>query len=243
MSHQFFFSPNIIANLPVPREGFEVVQDIAEPRLRLYITSRGIKTFFTRKRVRGRDVRIIIGRWPDISVEDARHAVSEKIAESSVPIKIRRKKIVFEKLFASFVSRKVNRAHESVKKLERAVLRHWSFLIPREIDEITADELLKIHESTAKNAGIATANRMLEIMKSFFKFAAEQGYIVRNPAAGLEKFTENRRHHDLTVEEFARLMDAIKKEENYVLRSAFLMLAFGFAPKSAVFSMRWKDFD
>ena len=243
MSHQFFFSPHIIGSLPVPSTGFDVVQDIAEPRLRLYVTSRGVKTFFTRKRVRGRDVRIIIGRYPETSVEDARHAVSEKIAESAAPIKVRRNRIVFDRLFAAYLSRKVNRAEESLIKLKRATLRHWAPLMSREVMDITADDLAVVHKKVAETAGIATANRMLEILKSMFKFAIEQGHITKNPTAGLEKFTENRRNRDLTNEEFSRLMNAIKKEKNYVLRAAFLMLVFGFAPKSAIFAMRWRDFD
>jgi|GEM_PF-541256 len=243
MSHQFFFSPHIIGSLPVPATGFDVVQDIAEPRLRLYITSRGIKTFFTRKRVRGRDVRIIIGRFPDVSVEDARNAVSEKIAESAAPVKVRRNRIVFDRLFAIYLSRKVNRTEESLMKLKRTASRHWASLMQREVADITSDDLAAIHEKISETAGIATANRMLEILKSMFKFAIEQGHITKNPAADLEKFTENRRHRDLTNEEFSRLMNAIKKEKNYTLRSAFLMLVFGFAPKSAIFAMRWRDFD
>ena len=75
MAHQFYFNPYILDNLPAPTKGFDVVQDISEPRLRMYITSRGIKTFFVRKRVRGKDKRILIGNYPAIDIEDARSAV------------------------------------------------------------------------------------------------------------------------------------------------------------------------
>ena len=66
MAHQFYFNPYILDNLPAPATGFDVVQDISEPRLRMYITSRGVKTFFVRKRVRGKDKRILIGKYPDV---------------------------------------------------------------------------------------------------------------------------------------------------------------------------------
>ena len=45
MAHQFFFNPFILDNLPAPATGFDVVQDMSEPRLRMYVTSRGVKTF------------------------------------------------------------------------------------------------------------------------------------------------------------------------------------------------------
>ena len=60
MAHQFYFNPYILDNLPAPQTGFDVVQDVSEPRLRMYITSRGVKTFFVRKRVNRKDKRIII---------------------------------------------------------------------------------------------------------------------------------------------------------------------------------------
>ena len=35
MAHQFFFNPFILDNLPAPATGFDVVQDLSEPRLRM----------------------------------------------------------------------------------------------------------------------------------------------------------------------------------------------------------------
>ena len=71
MAHQFFFNTYILDNLPSPEVGFDVVQDLSEPRLRMYITQRGVKSFFVRKRVHGRDKRIIIGNYPQMDIEDA----------------------------------------------------------------------------------------------------------------------------------------------------------------------------
>lgn len=243
MSHQFFFSPYILDNLRVPASGLDVVQDIAEPALRLYITGRGIKTFFTRKRVHGRDIRIIIGRYPALSVEDARHKVAGAILDATAPIPIRRNKIVFDKLFSVYSARKINRSAASMEKLKRMAARHWAPLLNREVADITADDLAAVHNQIMKNAGAPTANRMLEIMKSMFKFAVLHGHILKNPAISLEKFAESRRKIKFGPLEFERLLAAIKKEKDVLLRSAFLMLFFGFAPKSKIFAMRWRDLD
>ena len=96
MAHQFFFNTYILDNLPSPESGFDVVQDLSEPRLRMYITSRGVKSFFVRKRVNGRDKRIIIGNYPGTDIEDARSKVVEVLNEVSKKIPIRRKKISFK---------------------------------------------------------------------------------------------------------------------------------------------------
>jgi hypothetical protein len=243
MSHQFFFSPHILDNLSVPKAGFDVVQDISEPRLRLYVTARGAKTFFIRKRVRGKDERIIIGRYPDVSIEDARAQVVRKIAAASAPIPARRNRIIFDRLFQVFSARKINRSSGSMQKLNRAVARHWNGLMKCEVLSIKMDSLLEVHEKIRAEAGAATANRMLEIMKSMFKFAVERGHIYENPAENLKKFSEARRKAKFGPIELAKLQKAVKKEKDPILRTAFLMLLFGFAPKSAIFSMRWRDLD
>ncbi len=243
MSHQFFFSPNILDNLPAPQVGFDVVQDVLEPRLRLYITARGIKTFFTRKRVHGKDERIIIGRWPNISIEDARAEVLKKISAASTPVPIRRNGIMFDKLVQVYMNQKIRRSADGFKKLERAAARHWAPLMQSKVLSITTKDLEKIHENIRTNAGIATANRMLEILNSIFKFACENGHIRENPVKEIKKFQKITKKSKFGAREFARVLSAIKKEKNPVLRCAFLMLVFGFARKSEIFAMRWRDLD
>ena len=39
------------------------------------------------------------------------------------------------------------------------------------------------------------------------------------------------------------MLAAINEEENLTMRAAFLMLIYGFAPKTKVFRMRWEDLD
>ena len=80
MAHQFFFNTYILDNLPSPEKGFDVVQDISEPRLRMYITQRGVKSFFVRKRINGCDKRIIIGNYPQMDIEEARTKVAEVLS-------------------------------------------------------------------------------------------------------------------------------------------------------------------
>lgn len=59
----------------------------------MYITSRGVKTFFVRKCVRGKDKRILIGKYPDVDIEDARSAVPSILENASKKKPVRRKKL------------------------------------------------------------------------------------------------------------------------------------------------------
>lgn len=240
MAHQFFFNPYILDNLPTPSKGFYVVQDLSEPRLRLYITSRGVKSFFVRKRVHGRDKRIIIGKYPDVDIEEARAKVPEILNQASKKIPIRHKQISVKKLFDLYLENKVRRNWYSKDKLERAINRHLIKLFDKKISEVTSSDIANV---ITEINGPAIAGRMQELLQSVFNYAIDLGYIKKNPVVGLQKVTQNRRVRPLNKQGLLKLFKAINQEENQILRAAFLMLIYGFAPKSKIFSMQWQDLD
>ena len=240
MAHQFFFNPFILDNLPAPATGFDVVQDLSEPRLRMYITSRGIKTFFVRKRVHGRDKRIIIGNYPAIDIEAARGAVPEILAQAMQKPKVRRKKITLGKFLDIYMANRIRRNSYSRYKLERAIGRHLKPLMDKNISGITSNDVADVIKNIS---GRAIAGRMQELLQSVFKYAIDTGYLRENPVLAVPKVQQNRRVRPLNKSGFHRLIDAINREESPNLRAAFLMLVYGFAPKSQVFSMQWRDLD
>lgn len=240
MAHQFFFNSYILDNLPAPRAGFDVVQDVSEPRLRMYITSRGVKTFFVRKRVNGKDKRIIIGNYPDMDIEDARSAVQSVLDTAMQKPITRRRKITFQKFIEIYLEKCVRRGEDSRTKLERAIKRHLSDLFDKNVSEITSDDIQNI---IAKIDGAAIAGRMLELLQSVFKFALENGYVKNNPVIDIPRVEQNRRVRPLNRNGLLRLVAAIEKMDDLNLRAAFLMLIYGFAPKSKIFAMRWEDLD
>lgn len=240
MAHQFFFNPFILDNLPAPSVGFDVVQDLSEPRLRMYITSRGVKTFFVRKRVHGRDRRIIIGNYPDVDIETARGTVPEILARAMQQPVQRRHKITFKKFLNIYMTNRVRRSGYSRDKLERAVQRHLSQLFDKNLSDIKSDDIVAV---ISKIDGRAIAARMQEFLQSVFKYAIELGYVKENPVASLPKIQQVRRVRPLNKSGFQRLIRVISRESSPVLRAAFLMLVYGFAPKSQVFAMQWRDLD
>lgn len=240
MAHQFYFNTYILDNLPAPAKGFDVVQDMEETRLRLYVTSRGVKTFFVRKRVNGKDKRIIIGNYPEIDVDDARNAVITVLENASKKSVVRRKKISFKEFLDLYLKNKVRRSEDSYMKLLRSVNRHLVDLFDKNISDISTDDLQDV---VSKISGLAIASRMQELLQSVFKYAVEQGYVKQNPAIGLEKIKQNRRVRPLNKSGLRKLIKVIEKQEDVVLRGAFLMLIYGFAPRSKIFSMAWDDLD
>ena len=240
MAHQFYFNPYILDNLPAPAKGFDVVQDISEPRLRMYITSRGVKTFFVRKRVRGKDKRILIGKYPDVDIEDARSAVPQILENATKKPPVRRKKITFKQFLDLYLANKVRRGEDSHMKLVRAINRHLVPLFEKKIADIKTDD---VRACVQNIHGVAIAARMQELLQSVFNYAIDMGYVKSNPVLALDKIKQNRRVRPLTRAGLQRLIVAINKIDDVILRAAFLMQVYGFAPRSKIFAMSWEDLD
>ncbi|MBR1380433.1 MAG: integrase family protein [Alphaproteobacteria bacterium] len=240
MAHQFFFNPYILDNLPAPRSGFDVVQDVSEPRLRMYITSHGIKTFFVRKRINGCDRRVIIGKYPDMDIEDARSAVQSVLDVAMQKPIVRRKKLTFRQVLDLYLENRVRRGEDSKTKLIRAINRHFVQLFDKNICDITVTDARAVIDAIS---GAAIAARMQELMQSVFKYAVQTGYLKNNPISDLPKIPQHRRTRPLNRSGMQRLIAAIRREPSDVFRAAFLMLIYGFAPRSRVFSMQWEELD
>ena len=240
MAHQFFFNPYILDNLPSPANGFDVVQDLSEPRLRMYITSHGVKTFFVRKRVHGHDTRIIIGNYPDVDIESARAAVTTVLENAAKKPIVRRKQITFKQMVDLYIANRIRRSEDSQTKLVRSINMHLSSLFDKMLPDISRDDVANV---IGKINGRAIAARMQDLLQSILKYAIEQGYIKENVADGLPKIEQNRRVRPLNKSGVQRLVAAIEREQDIFMRAAFLMLVYGFAPRSKVFSMQWEDLD
>ena len=75
---------------------------------------------------------------------------------------------------------------------------------------------------------VASQNRVLSTIKSFFKFLHREGYLPHNPAEGLEYAREPRRlpRHVLTPREAKRILDSIDTSHERGYRDRTLMEVF-----------------
>ena len=153
---------------------------------------------------------------------------------------MRRKKIPFKDFIDLYFQNKVRRGEDSLNKLKRAVHLHFQNLYQINIQDINADD---VQNALGNIDGRAMAARMQELLQSVFNYAINTGYRKTNPMESIAKIAVVRRERNLRKSDFHRLFSAISQEENINLRAAFLMLIYGFAPKTKVFKMRWEDLD
>ncbi|MBR0212958.1 MAG: hypothetical protein IJQ55_05125, partial [Alphaproteobacteria bacterium] len=164
----------------------------------------------------------------------------EVLNEVSKKIPVRRKKMSFKDFVNLYLEHKVRRGEDSLNKLKRAINLHFKDLFEKNIQDLNSADLKKSLDGIS---GRAMAARMQELLQSIFNYAVDTGYRKDNPVNSLERIKVERRVRKLNKFGLNKLMNAINKEKDINLRSAFLMLIYGFAPKTKIFKMRWEDLD
>jgi integrase len=247
MANKFNFTKTEIQKLPAPEKGMATYKDTKEKGLSLYVTKSGAKTFFIRKRINGRDERIILGAFPDISVENARKKALQakaKVSEGKHPNEHKNKlrdEITFEELFREYMERYSKKNKRSWQYDNREIQKFLPYWFKRKISTIGQQDVRALHEKLREENGLYQANRMLERVRAIFNKAIEWGWDGKNPASGIKKYREKTRDRFIQPNEMPLLFNALGIEENTTARDYILMSLMTGARKSNVLSMRWQD--
>jgi integrase len=241
----FNFTKQSLLKLKPPRKGRIYLHDAQERGLSAYITERGVITFFVRKRISGKDQRIHLGHFPDLSIENARKkalAVKADIAKGIDPDEAKRKlkqDITFGQMFDAFMARYSKPFKKTWRSDEQLIGRFLSHLLRRKACQISRIEILELHEKVGRENGFYQANRLLEKVCAIYNKAIEWGWEGTNPAKGIKKFKEKSRGRFLRKDEVPRFFNALAQEENHTVRDYILISLLTGARKGNVLAMFW----
>jgi integrase len=123
-----------------------------------------------------------------------------------------------------------------------AYLEDWK---TRKLSDIRRKDAVALHLKVGEDHGHYSANRLIALLRKMFNLAQIWGIYQgdENPATGIEMFSEKKRERFVRPDELPRLMAALKTEENFYIRSAFLLCLLTGARKGEVLSMKWEDID
>lgn len=228
--------------------------DAACKGLILEVRATGGKTYYLRYQdKRGKTRQIRLAQESDVSLQQAR-----KLAEA------RRKEVAWGRdpaaerdeakkvpTFSTFTAQYLEfvQGYKRSWQTDESLLRNH--LIPRfgkkYMDEITRDDIVKMHRSRLEEgAKPGSANRLLIMMRYIFNLALrwETPNLKSNPTKGVPLYEENnKKERYLSNDEAQRLYQAVCDSGSPMLRYIVPMLILTGARKREVLDAQWEDFD
>jgi len=255
-THKLNFTKRSLELLPVRNDGGRLtVFDEHTAGLGFTVFPSGVRSFFHLRLVRGYPQRTTIGRFPDLSVEQARGKASElntALAKwrlngyaGETPFETRHDPTL-DDLATQYVERQI-RAHaahpdRAAKAVEWQVAKYLASWRNRKIGSIRKADIVGLHERLGRECGKPTANRTVQMMRAMFYWAEEAGlWQGVNPAAGVKFFHESKRTRFLQPDELPRFFATLAKEKNVDLRDFVNLAMWTGARRGDVFSMRWEN--
>lgn len=231
------------------KSAFDSYYDTKERGLVLLVTSNGVKTFYLLTKIQGRTLRIKIGRFPELTVTNAREVAQTykaQLAKGEDP-EVKKKQLKAEltlgELFKMFMERYSKPQKQSWKEDERTINKYYHHWFNRKLSAISKYDVSLYHNQLRAKRGIYVANRMLERLKAMYNKAIEWGWNGENPAIGIKMFKETKRERFILPHEFQSFFAAVEAEPDPHIRAFFLLLLYTGARRSNVLAMRWDQID
>ncbi len=242
------FRKDVLNNLKPPLKGRSYYHDAKSGILSGCLTSKGSFTFYTRKRVEGRDIRMFIGGYPSLTIEQARKKAQElvgQVASGKNPYEEKRKEkalnMLFGEFFKEYMERYSKKRKRSWKYDEREVKKFLSHWFKRRMSGITKAEVQLEFEKIHDKNGLYQANRILERIRAMYNKAIEWGWEGLNPTIGIKKYKEKSRDRFIFPTEMPWLLKALDEEPNTTVRDYIWMLLLVGARRTNTLMMRWED--
>lgn len=223
------------------------VKDEKTPGLVLMITPAGAKTFYCYRWLAGKPERIKLGRFPAMTIEQARAKAAEvngAIAKDHNPAEAKRAILAeptFCQVFERFLKEKGNRAGKPMSErnaieYRRVVATHLNGIAGRKLTEITPE---RVKAAAGKVKSPSQSNKVKAIVSAVFNWARDEGITGQaNPAQAIKSKLIPSRERFLLPSEFPRFMAAVEASS---LRDFFLLALFTGARRSNIQAMRWQD--
>ena len=241
------FTKAALHGLVLPEHGRRYHYDTKAAGLAICATATGTRTFYFVKKIDGRPVRVRIGTFPDLSVENARNAAKQltlAVARGEDPQadkRARRTETTLGELWDYWMASHAG-PHKKSASTDRqrwnAYLSRWS---NRRLSTVKQADVRTLH--LQMKATPYVANRMVALLRAMYNVAPEIGYKGDNPARGIKKYREASRDRFLMPDELPAFFQALDSEPNLIMRTFFLVALLTGARRSNVCAMQWSEID
>ncbi len=248
MNNSLNFTKEALQNLPTPEAGKRAVYlDAKTTGLQIRVTDTGAKTFSVYRRTKGgKPERITLGRFPAMTIEQARKQaarINAEIEEGSNPAQVKRahrEEMTFAELFKEYGERHGNKKR-SWKTDQSLYANHLQSIASHKMTKVTREMISRILSDLDKagKAG-ATINNVRALVSSIYGRAIEWGYTDHNPVTGIKTRAKVKRDRFLQTDELPRFFKSLAEEPNETLRDYILLALLTGARRANLLAMEWK---
>ena len=184
-----------IQNLKTDASARFEVFDTKLPGFGVRVFPSGIKSFILFYRHQGRLRRLTLGRYPVVSLADARRMAFEalgRVTRGSDPQREKqdeRRKLNFEDAVARFVTEHCERhnraatAHETARVLRTRFIPRFA---KRDLKEITRADIARVLDGIVSEGKGSTANHTLAAIRKLFNWCVDRGLMEVSPCVGIK---------------------------------------------------------
>lgn len=218
-----------------PRAGQHVLWDTTVKYFGVRVSQGGTKTFIV-MHGRHRD-RITIGRYPTISLAQARQKAKEVLAERTLN-KTRAPRITFDEARTTFFNAKRQRNKPStIEEYERIFERHFARLRTMRLSNISPHDIQRILDRLTSTPSECT--HCYAVARTFFTFCAKRRYIERSPMEGMDKPSKYRpRTRVLSDDELVKVWRAAE-DYGYAFGRIVQLLILTGQRRSEIGKLKW----
>lgn len=227
----------------------------------LRITSSGVKSFVVEKLISGKVRRITLGRYGELTVEQARKEAQKllgKIATGIDPIaeKIatRVRAISLNEAFQDYLSTRKSLKPKTRYDYQGVMQNAFADWKNKPLLAISKDKVAQRHSLLGEQNGFAYANFSMRVLRAIFNFSASQyedtqgrSLITENPVKRLSQtrawYKVERRQTFIKTYELAAWYQGILNLENELFRDYLLLILFTGLRRNEAAKLKWHDID
>ena len=242
-----------LKKLPAPT-GTERVEvwDGKVAGLGVRVSPLGTKSFVLVYRFKRRARRLTLGRYPTLSLGDARQLALEalrSLTHGSDPQQRKeanRSSVRFADVVERFLNTYSARHHRARTQKEVARVLRGEFIPKwgsRDIREINRAHVHAMLDAIISRGAPSAANHDLAVLRKFFNWCVDRSLIEHNPCTGLKKPTKEVSRDRVLCDDELRAIWIAAKQLGYPFGYIVHLLVLTAQRRAEVVSTRWKDID
>jgi integrase len=215
--------------------------------LYLFITPAGAKSWRANYQRAGKQATRTYGRWPDLTLADARKA--HAAAREAVQLPAAKVAPTFEAVTRDWLKIKLPTLSNVKHQIQvENTLERYAFpaIGKKAIDTITRKELVAVVQAVQGTGIVETAHRVAGRITAVFDYAQDAGHIEGHPASNLVRVLQSRKVKkpmaSIPPGEAAALLAALEDYDEPVTRLGLQLLAHTFVRVTELRGMRWSEF-